>query len=72
MIDFNRYFTWDQHKFPAPLDMIKNLTNLGRHLTIIIDPHIKRDNSYFFHNDCINNGYYTNNKDGNVYEGKHV
>lgn len=50
--------------------MIKNLTHLGRHLVIIIDPHIKRDNNYFFHNDCTNLGYYTKNKDGNDYEGK--
>lgn len=66
----NRYFTWDSHKFANPLEMIQNLTALGRHLTIIIDPHIKRDGSYFFHNDCTDRGYYTKNKDGNDYEGK--
>lgn len=65
----SRYFTWDQHKFPNPLETIQNLTAKGRHLTIIIDPHIKRDGSYFFHNDCTDRGYYTKNKDGNDYEG---
>lgn len=64
-----RYFTWDQHKFPHPVEMIHNLTAKGRHLTIIIDPHIKRTDSYFFHNDCTKLGYYTKNKDGNDYEG---
>lgn len=49
--------------------MIANLTARGRHLTIIIDPHIKRDNNYFFHNDCTDKGYYVKNKDGNDYEG---
>lgn len=67
--DGKKYFTWDQHKFPHPLDMIRNLTERGRHLTIIIDPHIKRDSGYFFHNDCTDLGYYVKNKDGNDYEG---
>lgn len=49
--------------------MIKNLTAKGRHLTVIIDPHIKRDNNYFFHNDCTDRGYYVKNKDGKDYEG---
>uniref|UniRef100_U5EKN8 Glucosidase II subunit alpha n=1 Tax=Corethrella appendiculata TaxID=1370023 RepID=U5EKN8_9DIPT len=67
--DAKKYFTWDSHKFPHPLEMIANLTAKGRHLTIIIDPHIKRDGGYFFHNDCTDRGYYTKNKDGNDYEG---
>lgn len=67
--DNKKYFTWDQHHFPNPLGMIQNLTSFGRHLTVIIDPHIKRDASYFFHNDCTDRGYYTKNKDGNDYEG---
>lgn len=67
--DNKKYFTWDSHKFPNPLGMIQNLTAKGRHLTIIIDPHIKRDSSYFFHNDCTDRGYYTKNKDGQDYEG---
>lgn len=49
--------------------MIANLTARGRHLTVIIDPHIKRDSSYFFHNDCTDRGFYTKNKDGHDYEG---
>lgn len=67
--DNKKYFTWDQHKFAHPLEMIKNLTAKGRHLTIIIDPHIKRDGSYFFHNDCTDRGYYTKTKDGKDYDG---
>jgi mannosyl-oligosaccharide alpha-1,3-glucosidase len=49
--------------------MIHNLTAKGRHLTIIIDPHIKRDGNYFFHNDCTDKGLYVNNKDNKDYEG---
>ncbi|XP_041765356.1 neutral alpha-glucosidase AB [Anopheles merus] len=67
--DGKRYFTWDHHKFPHPVEMIRNLTGLGRHLTIIIDPHIKRDGGYFFHNECTDKGLYVKNKDGGDYEG---
>lgn len=67
--DSKKYFTWDQHKFPHPKEMIANLTAKARHLTYIIDPHIKRDSGYFFHNDCTDKGLYTKNKDGNDYEG---
>ncbi|XP_037936994.1 neutral alpha-glucosidase AB-like [Teleopsis dalmanni] len=67
--DAKKYFTWDQYKFPNPLNMIKNLTDLGRHLVIIIDPHIKRDTGYFFHNDCTERGYYVKHADNRDYEG---
>lgn len=67
--DTKRYFTWDHINFPNPVEMIKNLTAMGRHLTFIIDPHIKRDGGYFFHNDLTDRGYYIKNKDGKDYEG---
>lgn len=67
--DSKKYFTWDHQKFPHPVEMIKNLTDMGRHLTFIIDPHIKRDSGYFFHNECTDRGYYVKNKDGKDYEG---
>jgi mannosyl-oligosaccharide alpha-1,3-glucosidase len=67
--DNKKYFTWDHSKFPHPVEMMKNLSALGRHLTFIIDPHIKRDSGYFFHNECTDRGYYVKNKDGKDYEG---
>uniref|UniRef100_A0A2M4BCF3 Glucosidase II subunit alpha n=2 Tax=Anopheles marajoara TaxID=58244 RepID=A0A2M4BCF3_9DIPT len=67
--DGKRYFTWDHHKFPHPVEMMNNLTALGRHMTIIIDPHIKRDGGYFFHNECTDRKLYVKNKDSGDYEG---
>jgi alpha 1,3-glucosidase len=67
--DSKKYFTWDHQKFPHAVEMMKNLTAMGRHLTFIIDPHIKRDSGYFFHNDCTDKGYYIKTKDGKDYEG---
>lgn len=67
--DAKKYFTWDHQKFPHPVEMMKNLSAIGRHLTFIIDPHIKRDGNYFIHNDCTDKGYYVKNKDGKDFEG---
>lgn len=67
--DSKKYFTWDPSRFSKPVEMINNLTSLGRKLVAIIDPHIKRDGGYFLHNDAEANSYYVKNKDGNTYEG---
>ncbi|XP_014206129.1 neutral alpha-glucosidase AB isoform X2 [Copidosoma floridanum] len=67
--DGKRYFTWDKLKFPHPLEMVKNLTEKGRKLVVIIDPHIKRASDYFLHNDATDNGYYVKSRDGKDYEG---
>lgn len=67
--DSKKYFTWDSRKFPNPLEMVQNLTAKGRKLVVIIDPHIKRDASYFIHNDATSYGYYVKTRDGKDYEG---
>ncbi|XP_069692372.1 neutral alpha-glucosidase AB [Periplaneta americana] len=67
--DNKKYFTWDSIKFSQPMDMVNNLTAKGRKLVTIVDPHIKRDASYFLHNDAENNDYYVKTKDGKVFEG---
>ena len=67
--DSKKYFTWDTRKFPTPLEMVQNLTNNGRKLVVIIDPHIKRDTNYFLHNEATSNGYYVKTRDGKDYEG---
>ncbi|XP_035721940.1 neutral alpha-glucosidase AB-like [Vespa mandarinia] len=67
--DGKKYFTWDSRKFPNPLEMVQNLTDKGRKLVVIIDPHIKRDPNYFIHKDATNLGYYVKTRDGKDYEG---
>ncbi|KAL0274187.1 UNVERIFIED_CONTAM: hypothetical protein PYX00_006669 [Menopon gallinae] len=67
--DGKKYFTWDPVRFPNPLEMTKNLTEKGRKLVVIVDPHIKRDPGYFLHNDAEANNYYVKSKDGKDYEG---
>lgn len=67
--DQKKYFTWDHAAFPQPLEMMKNLSADGRHLTYIIDPHYKKDESYFFYKAGLEGGYFVKDKDGNDYEG---
>ena len=63
------YFTWDKHKFPKPAEMIDGLSSVGRKMVTIVDPHIKKDDGYFMHQESRNAGHYVKNKDGNDYEG---
>ena len=49
--------------------MAQNLTAKGRKLVTIVDPHMKRDASYFFHEHCEQNDFYVKDKSGKIYEG---
>ncbi|CRL04690.1 CLUMA_CG017754, isoform A [Clunio marinus] len=64
-----RYFTWDKSTFPQPLEMMQNLTDLGRYLTFIIDPHVFVDEDYSFYAQNRARGYYIKNSDGSDYQG---
>jgi len=51
-----KYFTWDYQLFPKPLEMIKKLQEDGRHLVVIVDPHLKVDTSYDIYNEVMEKG----------------
>lgn len=67
--DDKKYFTWNKEAFPNPREMINNLNQTGRHLTIIIDPHTKANETYFFYSNNKAMGYLVKNKDGFDFEG---
>jgi alpha 1,3-glucosidase len=67
--DGNRYFTWDKNYFQTPLEMMQNLTNHGRKLVTIVDPHLKRDENYYIHTEATKKGLYIKDKDGNDFDG---
>ncbi|XP_030462520.2 probable glucan 1,3-alpha-glucosidase [Syzygium oleosum] len=67
--DGRRYFTWDKVSFPHPEEMQRKLAAKGRHLVTIVDPHIKRDGSYFIHKEASKNGYYIKDASGNDFDG---
>jgi len=67
--DGKKYFTWDEHTFPDPIGMQKQLDTHDRKLVVIIDPHIKNEGNYAVVDQLKNQGFGVNNKDNNLYEG---
>lgn len=68
--DGKRYFTWNYEAFPKPLELMSYLKSIGLHLTYIIDPHIMKDDNYFFYSNNSARGYFVKNIDGTNYEGE--
>ena len=64
-----RYFTWDGHNFPHPLDMQASLIAKSRQLVTIVDPHMKRDSNWAVHTNALEKGYYVRTAQDGVYEG---
>jgi mannosyl-oligosaccharide alpha-1,3-glucosidase len=49
--------------------MMSVLRSTGRHLTYIIDPHIKIDSNYFFYNNLMQKDYFIKDREGKPFEG---
>ncbi|KAJ6775116.1 ALPHA-GLUCOSIDASE [Salix purpurea] len=60
--DGRRYFTWDSALFPHPEEMQKKLAEKGRHMVTIVDPHIKRDDSFRLHKEAAEKGSWWGDK----------
>lgn len=67
--DGKKYFTWDKMLFPNPEEMQNNLAAKGRHMVTIVDPHIKRDDSFPLHKEATEKGYYVKDLTGKDYDG---
>uniref|UniRef100_A0A2P2MUY6 Probable glucan 1,3-alpha-glucosidase n=1 Tax=Rhizophora mucronata TaxID=61149 RepID=A0A2P2MUY6_RHIMU len=67
--DGKRYFTWDLVLFPHPAEMQNKLAAKGRHMVTIVDPHIKRDESFQLHKQATEMGYYVKDATGKDYDG---
>ena len=64
-----RWFQWDQHSFPDPMSMNKQLDETERKLVVLTDPHIKNEGGYFLDDELKSKDLAVKNKDGNNYEG---
>ncbi|KAF9446144.1 glycoside hydrolase family 31 protein, partial [Macrolepiota fuliginosa MF-IS2] len=42
----HKYFIWDEKTFPDPVEMVNDVSVLGRKMVVIIDPHFKRTSDY--------------------------
>lgn len=67
--DGKKYFTWDRMLFPNPEEMQKKLSAKGRRMVTIVDPHIKRDDSYYIHKEASEKGYYVRDATGKDFDG---
>lgn len=67
--DGKRYFTWDKMLFPHPEEMQRKLAAKGRHMVTIVDPHIKRDESFPLHKEASKMGYYVKDASGKDFDG---
>ncbi|KJH51447.1 glycosyl hydrolase, family 31 [Dictyocaulus viviparus] len=68
--DGKRYFTWDQHKFAHPKQMIDKIAAKGRKMITIIDPHIKIDDNYPVYKEAKDRELYVKRSDGTTnFEG---
>ncbi len=64
-----RYLTWDSSLFPRPVEMQEDVASRGRKMVCIVDPHVKRDSSYYIFSEAEKAGHYVKNKNGNDFDG---
>lgn len=67
--DSKKYFTWDPEKFKHPERILGILAAMKRKLVVIIDPHIKVDNSYFVYRAGVEKGLFVKNRNGSNFVG---
>jgi len=68
--DSKKYFTWDKHNFPNPVQMQNSLARKGRKLVTIVDPHVKRVSGYDVYDQAVANNYFIKKAGGDGdYEG---
>lgn len=49
--------------------MQNDIASRGRKMVTIVDPHVKRDYSYYIHKEASDKKYYVRNKDGGEFDG---
>ncbi|GAX83418.1 hypothetical protein CEUSTIGMA_g10843.t1 [Chlamydomonas eustigma] len=64
-----RYLTWDSHLFPKPIELQNDVASRGRETVTIVDPHVKRDHSYYIFQEAQSEGYFVKNPQGGDFEG---
>ncbi|KAJ8697175.1 glucosidase II [Pleurotus ostreatus] len=66
----HKYFMWEPKNFPDPVDMINDVAATGRHMVVIVDPHLKRVNEYPVYKEASERGVLVKPKSGEgEYEG---
>ncbi|SCO82293.1 related to glucosidase II, alpha subunit [Fusarium oxysporum] len=67
--DDRKYFTWEPHSFPDPIDMGEHLDAHGRQLVVLLDPHIKKTDNYAASEELVAQDLGVHDKEQKLYEG---
>ncbi|WVW82784.1 hypothetical protein I302_104795 [Kwoniella bestiolae CBS 10118] len=65
----HRYFDWNNRFFPDPVKMIDAVASKGRKMVVIVDPHIKKTDSFRIYSDAKELDVLIKKSDGNNFEG---
>jgi len=61
-----RVFTWDRKAFPDPKGLIADLAAQGFHSVVIIDPGVKKEDSFHVYSQGLANNYFLRKDDGSL------
>jgi hypothetical protein len=61
--------TWDSSLFPDPVGLQEDIASRGRRMVTIIDPHVKRDQSYYVFSEAEKAGHFVKTKSGSDFDG---
>ncbi|KAK4685643.1 hypothetical protein P7C73_g4499, partial [Tremellales sp. Uapishka_1] len=65
----HRYFDWDPKVFPDPVEMQDKVASKGRKMVAIVDPHVKKTDSFRIYNDGKDQDILIKKADGSNFEG---
>ncbi|RXK42031.1 alpha 1,3-glucosidase [Tremella mesenterica] len=65
----HRYFDWDPKHFPDPVRMLDAVAEKGRKMVAIVDPHIKKTDSFRIYSDAKELDILVKKSDGSNFEG---
>ncbi|KAG8873007.1 hypothetical protein FRB97_007127 [Tulasnella sp. 331] len=65
----HKYMIWNDKLFPDPVEMVNDISAIGRKVVVIVDPHIKREEGYPVYKEARDEGYFVKRANGEDYEG---
>lgn len=65
----HRYFDWNKASFPDPPKMLDDVASKGRKMVAIVDPHIKREDSFRIYSDAKGLDILIKRADGENFDG---
>ncbi|OHT10080.1 Neutral alpha-glucosidase AB [Tritrichomonas foetus] len=67
--DDRKYFVWDKRNYPEPLKLLDSLAIDKRQLVVLVDPHLKAQDSYYVYKEASSHNYLIRDSQKNQYIG---